>query len=254
MTDLIHDTRYSHFSSTPTHTELSLCGAQDLDNLRELKQIARGQPVLFIKVPSPVQFELKQTLINNTQVAPMRTIQNAIERHSLGDKLTPAADPDVTCSALTVIQQLLDIGYLNLLPAPKDMADANEYRVDSDLIDKFANFPNLVLFVRKVLRSYLVRTTNLLNVVHARCLRNFIDTAFDMQRDMMITPRRLEFARQKETELYAMLMEMALKKQDEIKQIISETIADMRVDLLQNAADFQFQGECNSIYIYMCAI
>ena len=89
-----------------------------------------------------------------------------------------------------------------------------------------------------------MRLTNLLNVVHARCLQNFIETAFDMQRDMIITPRRLEFARQKETELYSMLMEMALKKQDEIKRIIAETIADMREDLLQKAADFEFEGEC----------
>lgn len=137
----------------------------------------------------------------------------------------------------------MDIGYLNLLSESSSTApDTDSYRVESDLIDKFANFSNMVGFTRKVLRSYLVRTTNLLNVVHNRCLKTFIETAFDMQRDMIITPRRIEFARQKETELYAMLMEMAINKQDEIRKIIAETIADMRDDLLHDAERYEFQG------------
>ena len=70
----------------------------------------------------------------------------------------------------------------------------------------------------------------------------FIYTAFDMQRDMMITPRRLEFAKEKETELYASLMDIALKKQEDIRRMIGETISDMRPDLLNKAAEFEFKG------------
>ena len=77
----------------------------------------------------------------------------------------------------------------------------------------------------------------------------FIYTAFDMQRDMMITPRRLEFAQEKESELYASLMDIAVKKQDEIRRMIAETISDMRMDLLNKASDYKFRGEAQNIVL-----
>ena len=82
-----------------------------------------------------------------------------------------------------------------------------------------------------------------------RCLQMFIYTAFDMQRDMMITPRRLEFAQEKESELYASLMDIAVKKQDEIRRMIAETISDMRMDLLNKASDYKFRGEAQNIVL-----
>ena len=38
-------------------------------------------------------------------------------------------------------------------------------------------------------------------------------------------------------------MDMALKKQDEIKRLIATTISDMREDLLQRASDYDFIGK-----------
>ena len=43
-------------------------------------------------------------------------------------------------------------------------------------------------------------------------------------------------------ELYTSLMEMALKKQDEIKRIIADTIACQQQDLEEKAANYQFSG------------
>ena len=54
---------------------------------------------------------------------------------------------------------------------------------------------------------------------------------------------RIEFAKAKEIELYNCLMDMALKKQDEIKRLIATTISDMREDLLQRASDYDFIGK-----------
>ena len=46
-------------------------------------------------------------------------------------------------------------------------------------------------------------------------------------------------------------MDMALKKQDEIKRLIATTISDMREDLLQRASDYDFIGKtCFSIFTF----
>ena len=216
--------------------------------MQDLQKVAPGLPVFFIKVPPPLKFELQHTLLNSTQSSPIRTIQNTLERHNLSNDIDVFSShsniDNKVQTSMTLFQQLLHLGYLSMLPSTSlPQQGESFYKVESELIEKFSNFASIVVFARQVLRNHLVRATNLLNVVHTRCLQKFIMTAFDMQRDMIITPRKLEFARTKETELFALLMEMALKKQDEIRRIIAETIADMRDDLLQRAADFEFKGE-----------
>ncbi len=47
----------------------------------------------------------------------------------------------------------------------------------------------------------------------------FILSAFEMAREMQITPKRLDYARMKEAELYESLMKIAEKKQDEMCKI-----------------------------------
>lgn len=70
----------------------------------------------------------------------------------------------------------------------------------------------------------------------------FILSAFEMAREMQITPKRLEYARMKEAELYESLMRIAEKKQDEMCTLIADTIAERREDILQKAEGHQFKG------------
>lgn len=63
-----------------------------------------------------------------------------------------------------------------------------------------------------------------------------------MAREMQITPKRLEYARMKETELLQSLMEIADRKQDEMCHLIQETINERREDILQKAEGHQFKG------------
>jgi len=73
--------------------------------------------------------------------------------------------------------------------------------------------------------------------------------AFDMQRDMMITPRRLEFARTKEQELFDTLMRLALEKQEEIKNLVSQSIKSARKTIVSLVSQYDFIGEhINSLY------
>lgn len=64
-----------------------------------------------------------------------------------------------------------------------------------------------------------------------------------MQRDMMITPKRLEFARTKEQELSDSLLKLALEKQEEIKVLVSEAIQSARTSIVRTVADYEFIGE-----------
>lgn len=77
--------------------------------------------------------------------------------------------------------------------------------------------------------------------VHAR-------QAFDMQRDLQITPRRLEYTREKEGELFTSLMQIANRKQEEMKEMIVETLSSMKEQLLEDAANLEFtgQGSCQT--------
>ena len=141
-----------------------------------------------------------------------------------------------------LFQQLCDLGYLSLVP-PNSIGDTSQQMATNELIEDFEQFYCINEYVQRSLRGYLLHIANLLHIVHSQCLSSFIMTAFDMARDMLITPRRLEFARNKENELYASLMDIAIKKQDEIRSLIGETIAYMRPELLKKAADYNFIGK-----------
>lgn len=70
----------------------------------------------------------------------------------------------------------------------------------------------------------LIKAATLLRELHARFLRTFVLSAFDLTWDMITTPKRFEYAKQKELELYSSLMSIANLKQDEIKSMIRDTI------------------------------
>lgn len=63
-----------------------------------------------------------------------------------------------------------------------------------------------------------------------------------MQRDLQITPRRLEYTREKEAELFTSLMAIANRKQEEMKEMIVETLSTMKEQLLEDAANLEFTG------------
>ncbi|XP_059360346.1 dual serine/threonine and tyrosine protein kinase-like [Carassius carassius] len=95
-------------------------------------------------------------------------------------------------------------------------------------------------FTRQLLQNHQAGAASLLNTVHCRCLDLFINQAFDMQRDLQITPRRLEYTREKEGELYSSLMAIANRKQEEMKDMIVETLSCMKEQLLEDAANLHF--------------
>ncbi|KAF4525187.1 hypothetical protein B566_EDAN008292, partial [Ephemera danica] len=92
-------------------------------------------------------------------------------------------------------------------------------------------------FVKCCLQAHLVKASLTLNDVQSQYLRSFILSAFDMARELQITPRRLRYAQEKESELHQGLMRVASDKQLEITQLIENTLQDMRAGLLDKAAE-----------------
>lgn len=233
--------------------------------------MAPNLPVLFVKIPSPThEFEQLMTHHRND----IRSLQRTQDRHhvpafdslssdeclaepmmisdSLSDSSFPPSSKEST--EIPVFQALLEMGFVNPMTSgvnSEDIRDANDIvLIESVFVERNDVVPQMTNFCRLILLNHLVKSTSLLNVIHTRCLETFILTAFDMARDMMVTPRRLEFAQQKENDLYNSLMDIALKKQDEIRRIISETISDIREGLLDKAAEHEFTGKYMIMMMY----
>ncbi|XP_009078523.1 PREDICTED: dual serine/threonine and tyrosine protein kinase [Acanthisitta chloris] len=156
----------------------------------------------------------------------------------VGPELISPNTPDTEKSSLYC--QLMDLEYLSTnhcsCGAPGADSDAQ-----SMLVEQLEKLRLLSTFSRQVLQKHLVEAATSLNEVHCRCLNIFINQAFDMQRDLQITPKRLEYTRKKENELYESLMNIANRKQEEMKDMIVETLSNMKEELLEDAANMEFK-------------
>ncbi|XP_053562599.1 dual serine/threonine and tyrosine protein kinase [Bombina bombina] len=159
-----------------------------------------------------------------------------IRTSSSKDKLIGA--PEGGRSAL--YEQLMHLGYLKKGLCNCGAAGSGS-PAPSILVEQFEKLRQLSSFSRQVLQMHLVDAAMVLNMVHSRCLDLFINKAFDMRRDLQITPKRLEYTRQKESELFESLMKISDRKQEELKDMIVETLNSMREQLLEDAANMAFK-------------
>lgn len=180
----------------------------DVNELQEIKE-KFSLPVFFFKVPN------------------------------LGAELISPQNAENEKSSL--YRQLLDLGYLSTNHCSCG-APSSDAKAQSMLVEQSDKIRLLSTFSRQVLQQRLVDAATVLNLVHCRCLDIFINQAFDMQRDLQITPKRLEYTRKKENELYESLMLIANRKQEEMKDMIIETLNNMKEELLEDAANMEFKG------------
>ncbi|NWT89337.1 DUSTY kinase, partial [Lanius ludovicianus] len=143
-----------------------------------------------------------------------------------GSEALSPKKPDRNRSCLQL--QLLDLGLL-------------EPRSGSVLVEQPEKLRLLGAFCRQVLQEHLVEAATRLSEVHGRCLDIFINQAFDMQRDLQVTPKRLQYTRSKEGELFQSLLAIANRKQEEMKDMIVETLGSMKEELLEDAAAMEFR-------------
>ncbi|XP_027764038.1 dual serine/threonine and tyrosine protein kinase isoform X1 [Empidonax traillii] len=186
-----------------------------------------------------VTFAISEAQLSPSDQAELRTIK---EKFSLpifffrvpeaGAELISPRKADGEKSSLHC--QLLDLQYLS-----SNHCSCGE--AQSMLVEQLEKLRLLSTFSRQVLQKHLVEAATSLNELHCRCLNIFINQAFDMQRDLQITPKRLEYTRRKENELYESLMGIANRKQEEMKDMIVETLGNMKEELLEDAASMEFK-------------
>ncbi|CAH1979314.1 unnamed protein product [Acanthoscelides obtectus] len=104
--------------------------------------------------------------------------------------------------------------------------------LDTLICDKKIN-EELYLYLSAVIRSTAFNVAVKLSEIHNKCLRKFIMRAFDMAREIQITPKRIEYAQKIELQLYDTLMLIACEQQEEITAIIQRTLLDMKSNVAE---------------------
>ncbi|KAL3289629.1 hypothetical protein HHI36_023039 [Cryptolaemus montrouzieri] len=148
--------------------------------------------------------------------------------------------------------QLLRLGYLNesgklktdeVIRKPSFCLECS---LDNTLMCDTKINEDFILFVREVFKSSLLKMAALLSEVHNKYLRKFILCAFDMAREIQITPKRILYSQEIELKLYQALMKIACDQQEEITKIIQKTLQDMKSNVAEVLEDRTQSGESRS--------
>lgn len=153
--------------------------------------------------------------------------------------------PPTSCRP--IFGQLCKLGYLTETPGVRNISQTiveDYFEIDSILVPEFESFmQSFVSFSEQTMQRYLVNAVTVLNHSHIRCLQTFIICAFDMARDVIVTPKKIQFAKEKEEGLYKSLYKIAVDKGDEIQTMIEQTLADSRSQLIEKVEEYDFIGE-----------
>lgn len=229
---------------------------KDVQELAEIGKVTSFQPVCFVRVPPPgsstvdtdppdgtdSQTSLRGGWGDASQAKPS-TLPHSPSTEAPKSGLVSLAEITKTSNihpSTDLHQVLCRLGYL---PGPEGkslrvLAD-DYFKVESIYVERFNEFiPMFSTFSHQIFQSCLVNAATVLNNSHTRCLKMFILSAFDMARDMLITPKRLEFVREKEEELYKSLLVIAVSKINEIRELISKTIHDISDSVKEECAAF----------------
>ncbi|CAF4534734.1 unnamed protein product [Rotaria socialis] len=110
--------------------------------------------------------------------------------------------------------------------------------IDNGLI----NFTHFLNYILKHIDRLMIRAVSILQRSHEICLDLFNDSAFDMARDILVTPKRLSYAREKEKNLYESLVALTNSKQNEIQKLILQAVDEMHEVLTDEACSLEIPG------------
>ena len=157
-----------------------------------------------------------------------------------------------------IYEQLCKLGYLNDMTDsqgpiagnpiyPNDNPDLNSdpffnfVPVDT-MVTNFLDFTQeLLSFVQCNMKQQITSAASSLHDAHARCLQTLILYAHDLARDNLVTPKRIKYARTKEEELYTQLIDLASRKQSEIKELVNQAITDVADSIIEEVTQLDFQ-------------
>ncbi|XP_076640363.1 receptor interacting protein kinase 5 isoform X3 [Colletes latitarsis] len=208
---------------------------QNIEELRDLKETYPFNPVLFI------------SSLGNITLASIDAELTESEQHRLQNRLNPndsvsnknddSIDFDKMNSlGITWLDQLTNLGFLGMEESVEvdqlAWLGGGQYVNSSDLLDSCKKTDRILYFVHGCLQTYLINASTSLNEVHTTSLRKFILSTFDMARKIQITPRRIQYAQLKESELYISLMTLVNENQQELTELIQAIVQEMKNDVL----------------------
>ncbi|XP_014676601.1 PREDICTED: dual serine/threonine and tyrosine protein kinase-like [Priapulus caudatus] len=207
----------------------------DIIELQDLRNIAPDVPVLFVcSGPSDLAESDQHAAVAVPTTKPGWTRPGRRDHRK------------AVRTSLWLFEQLCDVGYLTRLPTEAKRVwrhSGAALEAESEFVESFHAFRQQVIFyVHHVLQQYLTQAATILKNAHTRCLKMFILTAFDMARDMIITPKRIDYARQREGALYDSLLALATLKQEEIRIVVTDTINNLQEPLLTEAVAHTFRS------------
>ncbi|UJR15522.1 hypothetical protein I4U23_002462 [Adineta vaga] len=178
----------------------------DIEELRFFRSIVPNEPILFIRI------DRSDNSMNITE--------------------TPC---------IQIFRQLCDLGFLSILGTTTgDSAPDTAPLFQSDIIDNgLINFPLFLNYIRKHIDRLTIRAVSILQRSHEICLDLFNDSAFDMARDILVTPKRLSYTREKEKNLYESLIGLTNSKQNEIQKLILQAVNEMHETLADQACSLE---------------
>ena len=110
------------------------------------------------------------------------------------------------------------------------------------MVTNFLDFTQeLLSFVQCNMKQQITSAASSLHDAHARCLQTLILYAHDLARDNLVTPKRIKYARTKEEELYTQLIDLASRKQNEIKELVNTAITDVADSIIEEVKQLDFQ-------------
>ncbi|XP_071815528.1 dual serine/threonine and tyrosine protein kinase-like [Apostichopus japonicus] len=131
----------------------------------------------------------------------------------------------------SLMSQLRNLGFLSDV----NFESKSNQHLLSSRFENIHNGPGVVQSIHYILQWYLVQSASFLHRLHLKCMNMFIMSAFDMQRDILITPKRLEFAKKREAELFESLKGLAEERQVAISEMIRDTVESMENELVEEA-------------------
>lgn len=225
---------------------------ENLEELRDLKETYPYSPILFISSLANVSLDGTDAELTESE---QHSLQKRIEVPSVSKE--SKSDDNINIDkmnslGLTWLDQLSSLGFLGMEESVEVhqltwFVGEQYVNNSSDLVDSCKKMDRVLHFTRACLQSYLINASTYLNEIHTASLRKFILSAFDMARKIQITPRRIQYAQQKENELYASLMKVVNEQQMELTELIQCIIQEMKDDILESTSDiFQYQTFNNS--------
>ncbi|XP_067212359.1 dual serine/threonine and tyrosine protein kinase-like isoform X2 [Linepithema humile] len=209
---------------------------ENLEELRDLKETYPYNPILFISSLANISLDGTDAELTESE---QHSLQSRLEVPGVSkeSKSDDSINIDKMNSlGLTWLDQLSSLGFLGMEESVEVhqltwLVGEQYINNSSNLVDSCKRTDRVLHFTRGCLQNYLINASTYLNEIHTTSLRKFILSAFDMARKIQITPRRIQYAQQKENELYASLMKVVNEQQLELTELIQCIIQEMKDDI-----------------------